>query len=296
MLEHIVSRFKHARSTAPELVELRAFLCNPECQALIDTIRAEQDKEKRNELKKQLPAVTVSGQFSERETSRLTKYNGLVCLDFDAADNDGMAPEQIKAIISEFDCVAYAGLSVSGQGIFAVIQTDNTEPGDHAKLCDFLRAALLPLGLTADPSCKDVTRLRFKSWDPSPYLPASCETFDAKRFTAMLKEMERAALRPTSFAEPSDKTRYKVEQYIAAIESGCADITDNYSDWLKIGFALASEFGSEGENYFHRISQFSPKYDYLGASKKYQELCKSGSGRVRVSSFFYIAKNNGIKL
>ena len=50
---------------------------------IVKKIRAEKDKEQRNELKKQLPAVCFSGKFTKRNDASLTKHSGLICLDFD---------------------------------------------------------------------------------------------------------------------------------------------------------------------------------------------------------------------
>ena len=111
-----------------------------------------------------------------------------------------------------------------------------------------------------------------------------------------LKAKEKEVLKPTTAAAPSDYTRYKVEQHIEAAESGCNDVTDHYQNWLRIGFALASEFGADGENYYHRISQFNPHYDYQKTALKYAELLRNGSGRVQIGTFFKILQDNGIKL
>ena len=50
---------------------------------IVKKIRSERDKEKRNELKKLLPAICFSGKFTKRNDSSLTQHSGLICLDFD---------------------------------------------------------------------------------------------------------------------------------------------------------------------------------------------------------------------
>ena len=49
----------------------------------VKKIRAEKDKEKRNELKKLLPAICFSGTFNKRNDKSLLEHSGLICLDFD---------------------------------------------------------------------------------------------------------------------------------------------------------------------------------------------------------------------
>lgn len=297
MFTHLISYFSNAKSTEPTPVALGDFL-RPDAATIkrILALRAIVDKDKRNEIKKTLPAATISGAFSKRLASEITAYNGLLCIDFDAADNPGKSPEEMREMLAEFQEVAFAGISVGGKGVYAIIPTNCTDPGQHPRICDFMRTVLLQAGLFADPSCKDVCRLRFVSYDPAPHINPTPAIFDAVAYLERLKAQERQALRPTNMASPSDKTRYKVERYIEAIEGGCADVTSHYPDWLKLGFALASEFGSEGENYFHRASQFNPKYDYQNTAAKYAELLKNGSGRVQIGTFFKICNDNGINL
>ena len=52
-------------------------------QELVKKIRAEKDKTKRNELKKNLPAICFSGKFNKRSDSSIVEHSGLICLDFD---------------------------------------------------------------------------------------------------------------------------------------------------------------------------------------------------------------------
>lgn len=84
-----------------------------------------------------------------------------------------------------------------------------------------------------------------------------------------------------------------VERLIRKIEETKADITADYGNWIKCGFAIASEFGEVGREYFHRISQYYPNYSYKESDKKYNS-CLRGSGGVTIKSLFHIAKENGI--
>jgi VirE N-terminal domain./Primase C terminal 2 (PriCT-2). len=294
--EQIVSFFNDAMDTRPVNFPLMSFLNNgSNWAAFIKKIRAEESKEAKSSLKKQLPAATISGRFERRRAAaEISHYNGLICLDFDEGDGNP-PPEQMKGDLSQFSQVAYASLSVGGRGVFAIIPTNNEKVADHPRICDFLRDIFLQIGLKADPSCKDVSRLRFQSYDPSPYIAHAPNTFDAVSYLEKIKSKEQAALRAAS-TKPAGDVGAKVEDYVRALESGCNDPTHNYHDWIRLGFALASEFGSAGENYFHRVSKFHPKYDYYKTSKKYNELLKNGSNRIGIGTFFKILQDNGIKL
>ena len=50
---------------------------------LVKQIRNESDKLKRNELKKNLPAICFSGKFNKRSDSSILEHSGLICLDYD---------------------------------------------------------------------------------------------------------------------------------------------------------------------------------------------------------------------
>ena len=58
-------------------------------------------------------------------------------------------------------------------------------------------------------------------------------------------------------------TATSVEALTVLIERSGIDITADYGDWCNIGFALAHEFGADGESFFLRISSFYPKYASL---------------------------------
>ena len=94
---------------------------------------------------------------------------------------------------------------------------------------------------------------------------------------------------------PSD-TSTRVESLIQLLKANHADITSGYTEWLKVGFALASEFGETGRRYFHDISSLYTGYDATECDKKYDECLKSDNGRTNISTLFYLAEQQGVKL
>jgi hypothetical protein len=84
---------------------------------------------------------------------------------------------------------------------------------------------------------------------------------------------------------------------VLQIESHKIDITNDYqSEWLKLGFALANEFGENGRDFFHRISIFSKKYSFNMTNKQYSECLKSRKNGITIRSFFGIAKKYAIDI
>jgi hypothetical protein len=88
----------------------------------------------------------------------------------------------------------------------------------------------------------------------------------------------------------------EVVQLIEQIESRRTDLTASYEEWRNIGFALADEFGENGRELFHRISQFHPEYDFKECDKQFDNCLKSNGSGVNISTLFYLAKNANVDL
>ena len=101
-------------------------------------------------------------------------------------------------------------------------------------------------------------------------------------------------------SQPFVSTADAVEALTILVESQGVDLTANYSDWLRIAFALADEFGLDGEPYFHRLSAFYPKYTHDETTRQYhhclQNKTASNHPRVTIATLFYIASQHGITL
>lgn len=297
-----ISVFRSAQSTQAVATRLGVFLSSEKHKERVLAIRAETEKKLRDERKKTLPAATISGTFQHRSVAGIQQYNGLVCIDFDAHDNPHNTPAGMKAILSDMKEVAYAGLSVSGTGVFAIIPTNLTDPERHAAVVDLLGTALAECDLYYDRACKDVCRLRFVSYDPDAYWNPAPRIFDASTLIQALdaKAAEEAASRPRPLHLPhpnraGSSIEKKVEQYIESIEATHSDITTQYDVWMRLGMALATEFGSRGEQYFQRISQFHPKYNPSEIEKKYLNFIQSARS-VRIGTFFKLCNDHGIRI
>ena len=88
----------------------------------------------------------------------------------------------------------------------------------------------------------------------------------------------------------------EVEAIIRQIESKQIDIASAYSDWRNIGFAFADEFGEEGRELFHRISQFYTDYSSSECDRQFDNCLKAKGQGVSLKTFFYHAKQAGIQI
>jgi len=146
----------------------------------IDPIRGaiqKGNKELADQLKKQLLAFTVSGQFEGgRKMKFLKQYNPFVILDI-----DNVRQEEVESISSKIKSIdySYAGfVSPSGRGYKVIIKTNATQE-QHRKVFDHVAAHYEQvLDLTIDKSGKDITRLCFFSYDPKAFLNQAATVFE----------------------------------------------------------------------------------------------------------------------
>lgn len=74
------------------------------------------------------------------------------------------------------------------------------------------------------------------------------------------------------------------------------DITNDYNDWLRLGFALAEALGEGGRKFFHELSRLCPKYDEAECDKQYDKCLNSKGSGVTVRTFFQMAKDAGVDI
>lgn len=247
------------------------------------------DKKEATRLKKGLPAVTVSGIFEGGHLiANLKELNGLIQVDFDNVFDLTDLRNQLRKdsiILCEF-------LSPSGNGSKSIVRyTGNFESAFH-ELTQYFQQRY---GVTLDQVCKDVSRLMFLSHDPDCYYNPNAAFFKASN-EAPKPKPKKAPEMPKTQSVPEGVTA-DVEKVVDQITTHKIDITGGYDDWLKLGFALASEFGLGGLGYFHKISQYSPTYDPHTCEKQYEACCRdTGELKATIKTFFGMAKDYGIDI
>jgi len=97
-------------------------------------------------------------------------------------------------------------------------------------------------------------------------------------------------------ANYSNNLEYDVEIVIQRIEENRLDLTCDQGDWVKLGFAFASEFGEVGRNFYHRICRFYPGYNYSETDQQFNKCLKNGKSGASIKSFFFAAKQAGINV
>ena len=246
-------------------------------------LRAETDEVRKKAIKLSLPMATVSGWFApSRKVEHLQRHSGFICLDIDGKDNPGRSMDEIRELLCSRNDVAYASLSVGGNGMFAILPL--AYPEKHTQHFDSLKQEFFDCyGLNLDKSCRDVTRLRALSYDPNPYINESAEfyqdlgvynqTIAAPSLTGIVGDLE------------------KVDRCVAKCLEQRIDLAKDYDEWLRLGAALAN-LGENGRYYYHKLSSINPKYKYQDTDRKFTTLLKEPR-RISLGSFFYWCRNGG---
>lgn len=256
-------------------------LTNRRLDMTLRLVREARSKEVARRFKKNLPAITVSGEFSKRSTSGLIRHTGLICLDFDGISNVAYTRHELSLL----PYVAFAGESASGKGVFAIIPI--LRPDFHREHFEALEEEMLRMGLEVDRQCSDICRLRGFSHDNRAYINPNAEVWTKIKKVPVIQHRGRVS---------TGSDEHRLFKLLDLIEGTRTDITEDRKDWVKIGMALASTFGETGRDYFHRISHFHPRYKPYQTDREYNSYLRLGYKRVSISSVFYIAKKYGLIL
>jgi hypothetical protein len=280
-----ISLFKSYYDTAPiQSIRFEDFclvVIEGEYQSEINIIRQEKNKSKRDELKAKLPAVTISGTFKERTRDCQLSHSGMICLDFDLKENPSVRNwNKVVADLSGIVNVAFAALSLSGNGVFAVIPL--AFPMQHLEQFSALKSDFKFLGLNIDSSCSDVSRLRGITTDPKAYYNPYAESY-------------RRIYKLHYMRQPKNNNSDDCLRLIKKIITAGIDITSDYRNWYQIGAAIASEYGEAGRDFFHQISMIYPKYYQNECDRQYNNCLKNHKGYT-IATLFYYAKQFGITL
>ena len=95
---------------------------------------------------------------------------------------------------------------------------------------------------------------------------------------------------------PARTEREEVEIVLKRIEANHIDLTADYADWCRLGFAFAHAFGEEGRTFYHRLSAFYPGYQPQETDRQYDACLKSRGEGVTLKTFFHMARTVGIDI
>ncbi|MFZ4402426.1 MAG: BT4734/BF3469 family protein, partial [Bacteroidales bacterium] len=178
----MITLFKSVKDTQTPFVVTDEFVFDKiksgSVKDLVQQIRTERDKDKRNLLKAKLPAICFSGEFSHRSKNGFKKHSGLICLDFDHFESDE-ALASVKDVLMQSEYTYALFVSPSGDGLKLVMRvpidaTVEDHTAYYVAACDFLSVEGL------DAKTKDVARACYMSYDPNIYINKNATVWTTK--------------------------------------------------------------------------------------------------------------------
>lgn len=164
----IFSLFRSPKAQKGEICTYERYLQvsnDPQLLQLCNLIAAEEDPDKRGELKKKLPVITWQASFEGKRLAKQAKPSGLFMLDIDHVEEPGkMFSEKIASRINELGIV-YVGMTASRHGIRIVARCLPTLK--TIEECQRWLASNLKIDF--DGVCKDWARCSFLVHDSYTY-------------------------------------------------------------------------------------------------------------------------------
>ena len=169
-MPQVVTIFKNIRETETPFFKDVTYILqrikDGKSKELVKNIRGEKNKNIRNELKKELPAVCFSGQFNKRADSSIVEHSGLICLDFDGYEKKKDLLED-KENFQNNKFVFSVFVSPSGNGLKVLVKIPS-EPENHTKYFNALKKEFDSQFF--DSTSKNISRVCYESYDPLLYL------------------------------------------------------------------------------------------------------------------------------
>ena len=169
-MENTITIFQNIKETeAPFYRELNTILKRIKegtSKDLIAQIRGEDDKNKRNELKKKLPAICFSGKFNKRKDTSIIEHSGIICLDFDGYPKQkDLLQDKERFIKNKY--VHSIFVSPSGNGLKVLVRMP-PDAENHGKYFNALEKEFNSNYF--DRTTKNISRVCYESYDPLIYI------------------------------------------------------------------------------------------------------------------------------
>ena len=81
-----------------------------------------------------------------------------------------------------------------------------------------------------------------------------------------------------------------------AVETAGADIAPTYAEYVQLAFAIATDCGEAGREFFHRLCQVSAKYQREHAERVFSNALTTRHGEVHLGTVFHLAETAGVNL
>jgi hypothetical protein len=282
----LISSYKNVHDSQDTDIEIASFLEGVQSgkwQDIAFEVRNAPTKEIKDLKKKAAPLVTISGSFSARKDDAIRQHSNFIAIDIDNLEDAAETKKRIGADPYLYACF----LSIGGNGLCLIIKMDGTR---HLDAFNGIAAYLYnEYQLIVDQSGKNVSRARFVSYDPFMLLNTKSATF--KKYLPKKKEPKypKVMVIKTDF-----------DAMIKQMDEKGINLCEDYSDWVRICYALIQEFQEQGREYFHTLSSHSSKYNSLDCDSQFNACLKNHSEtkgkKSTIGTIYFHAKQNGIDI
>ncbi|QYY35418.1 BT4734/BF3469 family protein [Ruficoccus sp. ZRK36] len=208
-------------------------------QALIQTIRDLRDgeDEQRRRLKGQLPVLVFSGFSSTNSREELEGHpNGIICVDIDKLSAGEVS--RVRQLLVEDEHTLACFLSPSGNGfkVLHLIPDSQASWSENYQMVEAYYKSQHDLSI--DPSCKNVNRLCYYSYDPGLYINE-----EAHRLPCV--EIEKAHARRPELSIQEDGDSCAMERGRALLEL-VPDRVGEHSEWIRFCGGVSNYLQANG--------------------------------------------------
>lgn len=271
--------------------------------------------------KSTLPAVTFCGTFKEkRNLESCVHYNNVMVIDIDHIDENLM--EVYAQYLKDDPYIAAYWRSPSGDGYKGLVHLQYDEEVEKLELKDrhkvafrqLLKYLLAKYGIELDDSGSDIPRLCYMCWDPELHVKDEAETYYVKgeeldEFKHYDGERKAKAPRPTvelDWNQIVGKADYPLSNHYRFVLSNIckklvkrnASITDNYANWVKVAFAIASNIHPvKGKELFLKLCRLDgDRHDEQKSERLIFEAYAKTNHEVGFGTIIYLAREKGLNI
>ena len=171
------------------------------------------------EYKKKLPGVTFAGEFKKRNKEQVLTATGFIISDFDHLED----VETVFKLLKQDHNVWFIFRSPSGEGLKCGIRAEDiSTDNDIKRLYNSVEWYFKNIyGLDTDPSCKDISRLTFVSYDPDLWENPAPDFFNIKKWSPPEKKI------PEYIFPEYQKNGWKAKYGEKVLMSACTEISQS---------------------------------------------------------------------
>lgn len=97
-------------------------------------------------------------------------------------------------------------------------------------------------------------------------------------------------------ALPATDLSSQIEAVVTEVVNRGIDLTQEYSSWRNIGFALAEGMGGQGRGYFHQLSALNSGYNEAECDKQFDACLNARGSGITINTLFHAAREAGIDI